>query len=103
MTDEEFLEAIADVETLPWDWHGASDIHGRIVVAAAWILKAVHGVPDAEVFEPTHEEIAEFVAAIALDESCLRLFKGIAEDLMRVRRDSGIPSVFGLLAGRSEH
>jgi len=97
MKQKEFLEAIADVKTLPWEWHGASDIHARIVVAAAWILKAVHGIPDAEVFEPTDDEIAEFVAAIAEDESCLRMLKGIAEDLKWVRRDSN-PSVFGLLA-----
>src|SRR5262245_27172238 len=101
MTQKEFMEAIADVKTLPWDWPGASDIHARIVVAAAWVLKAVHRIPDEEVFEPTDGQIAEFVAATALDESSLLMLKGIAEDLKLVRREPD-PSVFCLLASSED-
>ena len=94
------MDAIADVKTLPWNW-SASDIHARIVVAAAWVLKAVRGIPDEEVSEPTNGEIAEFITTTALDESSLLMLKGIVENLKVVRRDPDA-SVFGLLASSDE-
>jgi hypothetical protein len=80
ITNKQFTEAI---KTFP---NGRDkiiqDIQGRITAAAGLIIRQRRGISEEEVFNPTLDEISEFVAGEVRAKVRLKKLKYIAENLM---------------------